>query len=187
MCEIYSPIFYQKCFISSSPNESEIVTTDRVRSTKEGYVLTRVCPSICLSTRGGGHTAPGQGGTPARSNGGIPQPGPTGDIPQPGLMGGTPARSDGGYPRWGTPWPGLMGVPKVGYPPQGWVPLARSDGGTPPPLYRTTDGVLDMPVAVGMPAAVGMPLAFTQEDFLVYVLHLPVHRSTRSGLTNIKA
>ena len=26
------------------------VFTDRVRSTREGYVLTRVCPSICLST-----------------------------------------------------------------------------------------------------------------------------------------
>ena len=39
--------------------------------------------------------------------------------PRPGLMGG-----GGGYPRWGTPWPGLMGVPKVGY------PLARSEEGT---------------------------------------------------------
>ena len=38
------------------------IVTDRVRSTREGYVLTLVCPSICLSTGGGGG-----GGTPARS------------------------------------------------------------------------------------------------------------------------
>ena len=36
-----------------------------------------------------------------------------------------------GYPCLGTPQPGLMGVPKVGYPPLGY-PLARSDGGYPP-------------------------------------------------------
>ena len=28
------------------------VFTDRVRSTREGYVLTRICPSVCLSTGG---------------------------------------------------------------------------------------------------------------------------------------
>ena len=38
------------------------IVTDRVRSTREGYVLTRVCPSICLSTGGEG----------------VPQPGPAG-------------------------------------------------------------------------------------------------------------
>ena len=92
---------------------------------REGYVLTRVC--VC--PRGGG----------------VPRPGPArGGVPQPGLVrGGTPARSDGGYPRWGTPrqgWgpPGLMGGGATwsGVPPwQGWD--------TPPPPYRTTDGVLD--------------------------------------------
>ena len=47
-----------------------------------------------------------------------------------------PARSDGGegYPRWGTPLsgypkPGLMGVPKVGFPPAGVSLPARSDEG----------------------------------------------------------
>ena len=37
--------------------------TDRVRSMREGSVLTPVCPSICLSTpTGGGGTQPGQDG-----------------------------------------------------------------------------------------------------------------------------
>ena len=41
-------------------------------------------------------------------------------YPRPGLTEGyPPARSDGGggYLRWGTPRPGLTGVPEVGYPP----------------------------------------------------------------------
>ena len=41
---------------------SKILITDRVRSTREGYVLTHVCPSVCPD---------GGGGTPARSDGGI--------------------------------------------------------------------------------------------------------------------
>ena len=62
-------------------------------------VHSSVCPQ--------GGTPPGQGGTPARSSRGIPQPGPDGG-------GGTPARFSwgGGYPsqvRWGVPWPGLTG------------------------------------------------------------------------------
>ena len=74
---------------------------------REGYVLTRVCPSVCLSTPGG-----------------VPWPGPDG-------RGGTPARSSEGYPL-GTPhqtWPGvslLGGVPHLRYPPSdlaGRVPL----------------------------------------------------------------
>ena len=103
--------YYQ---ISHDKNWSCFIT-DRVRSTREGYVLTRVCPSIhppvCLSTLGGG------GGTPARSRWGgqVPQPGPT-----------------GGYPTSGTShraWPG-EGVPLLeGTPPQ--VPPIRPGGGTP--------------------------------------------------------
>ena len=50
--------------------------TDRVRSTREGYILTRVCSSMILSvhTYGGGTPARSrQGGTPARSSqGGTP-------------------------------------------------------------------------------------------------------------------
>ena len=39
-----------------------MIVTDRVRRTREGYVLTRVCPSICLSTGGGGGAAKSDGG-----------------------------------------------------------------------------------------------------------------------------
>ena len=60
------------------------IFTDRVRSTREGNVLTRVCPSICLSTLGVGHPNQVQvGSTPARSSrgGGVPQPGPAQGVP----------------------------------------------------------------------------------------------------------
>ena len=143
--------------------------TDRVRSTREGYVLTRICPSVCLST--GGY--PGQvqmGGTPARSDGGVPQPGPTGTwggvppagmgYPKPGLTGGILARSDRGVPEVGYPLAG-MGYPKPGLrvDTQGGVPPSK-DGVppplgptvppriTPPPRDRTVDGVLDTPRSV---------------------------------------
>ena len=106
--------------------------------------------------------------TPARPNGGrvIPKVGSNlarvtpwqGTPPQPGPTGA------GGYPRWGTPWPGLRGVPKVGYTPwqgypppfltggyQGGVPLSRGTPHldlaevTPPPpgVNRQTDGWTD--------------------------------------------
>ena len=42
---------------------------DRVRSTREGYVLTRVCPSVCLSTGGVGYSGQVQmegGGCPSQ-------------------------------------------------------------------------------------------------------------------------
>ena len=58
-----------------------VIFTDRVRSTREGYVLTRICTSVCLSTGGGG--------TPTRSD--------RGGVSWPGLdWGGTPAKCDGG-------------------------------------------------------------------------------------------
>ena len=82
---------------------------------REGNVLTRVCPSICLSTGGGVpishnalqhfpecHGAAGGGGYPARSSWGEGYPG-----------GGSTLA--GGYPPRGVPWPG-------GYPGQGGVP-----------------------------------------------------------------
>ena len=95
-------------------NEQGFIT-DRVRSTRECYVLTRVCPSthpsVCphlggypgqVQTGGGGYPSQVQaGGTPARSRQGVPQPGPA-----------------GGYPTLGTPhqtWPG-------GYPTSGPAP-----------------------------------------------------------------
>ena len=39
------------------------------------------------------------------------------------------------YPCWGTPWPGPMGVPKVGYPP------SRSDRGVPKVGYPPQQGL----------------------------------------------
>ena len=105
----------------------EILVTDRVRSTREGYVLTRVCPSV--HNRGGG-------GTPARSNWGVLQlaGGGAGRVPQPGSVEGVgyPSRvqmgrypgqvhpGGGGYPGqvWrGIPWPGLIPLPTQGVPP----------------------------------------------------------------------
>ena len=107
--------------------------TDRVSSTREGYVLTRVClpshPSVC-SQGGVPQLGPAREGTLARSS-------QEGCTPCRGVLlpGRTPCRvstqsgvskgwgSNGGYPRWGT-------LP-AGY-----------------PLYRTTDGVLDTPWSV---------------------------------------
>ena len=76
------------------------IFTDRVRSTREGYVLTRVCPSICLSTGGWGvpHLARG-----------VPQPGPARGAPGQVWWGGVP---QGGVP------PG-RGYPQQWYPPAG--------------------------------------------------------------------
>ena len=45
---------------------NQVIITDRVCSTRESYVLTHVCPSICLSKGGGG--------TPARSRPPPPRP-----------------------------------------------------------------------------------------------------------------
>ena len=80
--------------------------TDRVRSTREGYVLTRVCPSIHPSV------CPhlGGGGTPARFS--PPRVPPTSGHPPPPVgpgrgypTSGTPPPSDlaGGYPDGGVP------------------------------------------------------------------------------------
>ena len=114
--------------------------TARVRSTREGNVLTRVCPSVC--PQGGGvpvshnalqhfpecHGAAGGGGTlPGPAQGGYPGRG----VPCQVQLGGTlpgPARGGtlaGGYPGWGVPWPG-------GYPGQGvpW-PGGTLAGGVP--------------------------------------------------------
>ena len=132
------------------------IITDRVRSTREGNVLIRVCPSICLYTS--------RGVTPARSGGGVPHLG----YPPSDLVGGTPARGypsvrpghggtpargtppwvppvrpDRVYPCQGVPHPGVTGVPQFGYPPirpgQGAYPTSGTppfdlagEGGTPP-------------------------------------------------------
>ena len=106
---------------------------------REGNVLTRVCPSICLSTGGGvpiSHNAL-QHFPECHGAAGGTLPGPGGGVPcqvQPG-----------GYPAMGVPWPGgtLAGGTLVGgYPARGYPgrvpPPARSGGGYP---VRTTEGV----------------------------------------------
>ena len=93
------------------------VFTNRIRSTREGYVLTRVCPSICLSVCP--HLV---GGTPARSRWGVPQPGPGKVIPcsgVPHLSRVPPAWTwHGGVPHLGYPLPHQtwLGVPLLGVP-----------------------------------------------------------------------
>ena len=92
------------------------IVTDRVRSTREGYVLTRVCPSIHPSV------CPhlGGGGTPARSR--------QREYPSQVQVEGTPT---GGYPTSGTPhqtWPG--GTRPGGYPTSGTPPVRPGQGGT---------------------------------------------------------
>ena len=75
------------CFCSYSKMERFFLfITDRVRSTRERYVLTRVCPSVCLFTPGGG----------------APWPGPARGVPQPG---GYPSQVRGGVPHLGYPLP----------------------------------------------------------------------------------
>ena len=111
----------------------DIIITDRVRSTREDYVLTRVCPSIhpsvCLSTPGG-----------------YPSQVQTGGYPSQVQVGGTPARC-WGVPHLGYPLSDLaggilcQGVPHLGYPPQ---PGPTVPVGAP----RLTDGVLDTPWSV---------------------------------------
>ena len=129
---------------------SDLLITARVRSTREGNVLTRVCPSIHPSVcpRGGGYPYPimlcnisqnamRQGGYLAPPGGGYQGPGtPWGGTevwvpPLGGYRGlGTPP---GGYRGLGTPpgggtevWVPPRGVPRFGYPPGGgtkvWVP-----------------------------------------------------------------
>ena len=140
-----------------------IIITDRVHSTREGYVLTRVCPSVFLSTPRGrypGQVQPGGGySSQVQAGGGVSQPGPARGwgtparsrwgIPQPGPGGGYPSQVGPGR---GVPW---RGVPHLRYPP----PSDLAQVGTP------MGG--DTPPSSTWYAAVGMPLAFTQEDFLV--------------------
>ena len=126
--------------------------TARVRSTREGNVLTRVCVSVHTCGGGGGvphlrsggrvvpHSRSG-GGYPSQVwLGGYPIPGLGGGYPVPGLgLGGTPSQVwPGGYPisGWGTqgtPYPDLE---YPGYPPprpgMGYPPPRPGMGYTPP-------------------------------------------------------
>ena len=120
--------------------------TDRVRSTREDYVLTRVCPSIhpsvCLSKpMGGTHLRYPSPSDLARGypNRGTPASGTPPQVPPIRPDWGYP---DGGYPTLGTAhWTWLGGtltggtpggVPHLGSPHQTWL------GGTPMGGYPTS-------------------------------------------------
>ena len=113
------PLSVLRSVIDKAPCSN--VVTARVRSTREGNVLTRVCPSINLSVHRGGY----------------PYPIMLCNISQNAMSPGTPP--PGGYRGLGTP---PRGVPRSGYPPWGgtevWVPPR---GGTqvrvPPPQGGT--------------------------------------------------
>ena len=123
--------------------DKSVIITDRVRSTREGYVLTRVCPSICLST---------PRGTPARSRWGYPTSGTPhqtwlGGYPDQGVphLGYPPVRPGQGYPNRGYPTSGTspvrpgQGVPLLGYPHQTWPGEVPHQGGTPPQVPPPSD------------------------------------------------
>ena len=88
---------------------------------REGYVLTRVSPSVCLYPHWTWAGVPPAGGYPSR---------PWVPPIRPG-WGGTPAGSNWGVPHLGYPCQTWVGVPHLGYPHQLWlgIPLL---GGTPP-------------------------------------------------------
>ena len=108
------------------------IFTARVRSTREGNVLTRVCPSINLSVHRGGYPYPimlcniSQNAMRQRGGGGTRTPPPPGGYPgQVPPRGGTQVR----YPPWGGT--------QVRYPPGGYPSQVPPRGGTwvrnPPP------------------------------------------------------
>ena len=154
---------------------------------------------VCQFTSRGGGTPVRSRGYPIPSlAGGVPHPrSGRGGYPLPltrsgwgtplDLEWGTPWTWDGvppgpgmGYPPdlgWGTPrtWDGVPPQTWGGVPPQTWdgVPPQTWDG-VPP---RTWDGVPPptWDIASTCYAAGGMPLAFTQEDFLVFIAIILVY------------
>ena len=106
-----------------SLTEPSCLVTDRVRSTREGYVLARVCPSIhpSICPHLGGVPPPGPAGGVPRQERDTPMGVPHLGYPHQTWPGGTPT---GGYPTSGTPLSDLAGgypdggVPHLGYPPR---------------------------------------------------------------------
>ena len=138
-----------------------LVFTDRVRSTRGGYIFSLF---VCSHLGGGGtRGAPPPLPHPAPHldlDGGVQRPAPHLDLdgghpapaPPPGPGGGRPTPPHP-TPPWQAPPPG----PGWGAPhPPTWTWM----GGCPPTPHRNN-------IACTCYAAVGMPLAFTQEDFLV--------------------
>ena len=125
---------------------------------------------------------------------GVPHPAPGGGYPSswPGgypiqlQVGGTPSSWPGGYPipclGGGTP-PAGVPPPSRGYPPTGVPPWQEVPPGWGTPCWGIPPAGGTLPAGVPPPqlgypptpvlaaAAVGMPLAFTQEDFLVFLCH----------------
>ena len=106
---------------------------------REGYVLTHVCPSVCLSTPRGKVPWPGPAG------GGVPLPGPVGGLPH--LAGGIPHL---GFPlsAGGVPLP--RGTPPQVHPLSDLARRLPLPGGTSPwvPPIRPGQGV---PLLGGVP------------------------------------
>ena len=144
---------------------------------REGYVLTRVCPSVCPHPGGGGTPVRSRwgGGTPARSSWGVPPARgyPNGGYPTSGTpswtwLGVPPTRRypDGGYPTLGTPlvgpghggYPCQEGTPIGGTPPQvlpGWTwPEGYPDGGTSLRVPPVRPGWGGTPMGGGYPTSV---------------------------------
>ena len=82
------------------------LVTARVRSTREGNVLTRVCPSINLSVHRGGYPYPimlcNISQNAMRQPGGYPDPPPPGGVPRSGYPPGGGYRGPGTPPGGGT-------------------------------------------------------------------------------------
>ena len=106
-----------------------LVFTARVRSTREGNVLTRVCPSINLSVHRGGYPYPimlcNISQNAMRQWGGVPGP-PRGGTRVRYPPGGVPGPPVGGVPGSGTP----PGDTRVRYPPRGGIWVRYPPGGT---------------------------------------------------------
>ena len=133
-----------------------------------GYIFTLcVCPHL------------GGGGTRSRSGwGGVPHPADGGGVPR---QGGYPS-SRGGVPWWGgTPAGGVpwwWGVPRQGVTQQwggtlvgGTLAGGYPGGGVPQKKFC----FFFFYTACTCYTAGGIPLAFTQEDFLVYICGCPTN------------
>ena len=112
--------------MSVSPFVNPVLITDRVRSTREGNVLIRVCPSIHPSIHLSVHIW--GGGTRARSRG-YPARGRT--LPGYLTSGTAPSDLAGGYFARGTPpWVPPVRPGQRGYPSRGYPPVGPGQGGT---------------------------------------------------------